>query len=104
MTSSRNDELLPNLINGLWLRACGLVLNRTECEVLTMKVVGTDRGWSREKELLNSFRQHYAYFFPVRAPLDRSTFVRQAAKLWAVKELMTRSASHFICFSSTSQV
>jgi hypothetical protein len=77
---------------------------RSACEVLAMKVVGTDRGWSREKELLNSFRQHDAYFFPVMAPLDRSTFVRRAAKLWAVKERVSRSASHFICFSSTSQV
>ena len=80
------------------------MLKRSDNEGLTMEVVGTALGLSREKELLDSFRQHYAHFFPAMAQLDRSTFVRQAAKLWAVKEHVSLSASHFICFSSTSQI
>jgi hypothetical protein len=38
------------------------------------------------KGLLAYFRQHYAHFFPALRQLHRSTFVRQAANLWAIKE------------------
>jgi hypothetical protein len=79
------------------------MLKRSDSEVLTMQVVGTTLGLSREKELLNSFRPHYAHFFAAMAQLDRSTFVRPAAKLWTVKVHVSCSASHFICFSSTFQ-
>lgn len=38
------------------------------------------------KELFDSFQRHYTHFFPALSGLHRTTFVRQAANLWAIKE------------------
>lgn len=51
-----------------------------------MELVATYLGLSQDKEVFNYFRRHYAHFFPAMAQVDRTTFVRQAANLWAVKE------------------
>ncbi|MGH2510424.1 MAG: IS982 family transposase [Ktedonobacteraceae bacterium] len=58
----------------------------TESEVLTMEVVGSYLGISQDEALLALFREHYAHFFPQIAQVHRTTFVRQAANLWAIKE------------------
>jgi hypothetical protein len=39
-----------------------------------------------EMALFAYFRQHYPHFFPVLRTLHRTTFVRQAANLWKIKE------------------
>ncbi|HEY1348138.1 MAG TPA: hypothetical protein VGF67_00760, partial [Ktedonobacteraceae bacterium] len=43
----------------------------------------------QEKAIAESFRCHSGSFFPGVMQLDRPTFVRQAARLWAVKERLS---------------
>jgi DDE family transposase len=57
-----------------------------DSEVITMELVGTYLGLSQDQEVFDYFRRHYAHFFPEMGQVARTTFVRQAANLWAVKE------------------
>jgi hypothetical protein len=54
-------------------------------EVLTMEVVGEYLGIDTDTGLYRYCRRHDGDWFPALARLDRSTFARQAASLWAVK-------------------
>lgn len=80
------DEMLPMIIKDQPLRARGRAPKLQDSEVITMEVIGSYLGLSQDKELFAYFQQHYAHFFPALRGLHRSTFVRQAANLWAVKE------------------
>lgn len=60
----------------------------SDAEVLTVEVVGEYLGLDREAELFAYFRRHYAHFFPALRQVHRTTFVRQAANLWKVKEAL----------------
>lgn len=55
-------------------------------EVITMEVCGEYFKLTTDKDLFAYFRAHYAHFFPQLT--DRTLFVRQAANLWHVKELI----------------
>jgi hypothetical protein len=80
------DEMLPVATKGKRLRERGPMPKLTDSEMIKIEVVGTYLGLSQDQEVFDYFRRHYAHFFPMMAHLDRSTFVRQAANLWAVKE------------------
>jgi len=68
------------------LRARGPAPKLVDSEVITMEVVGSYLGLSQDQELFDSFQRHYTHFFPVLEGLHRTTFVRQAANRWAIKE------------------
>jgi hypothetical protein len=57
-----------------------------DAEVLCIEVVGEHLGLDRETEVFSYFRRHYGHFFPALARVHRTTFTRQAANLWRVKE------------------
>jgi hypothetical protein len=59
-----------------------------DSEVLCIEVVGEHLGMSRDSELFDYFRRHYSHFFPALARVHRTTFTRQAANLWKVKEAL----------------
>ena len=80
------DDLLPVMVKGKRVRARGPMPKLADREVLTMEVVGTYLGISQDKALSDYFRRHDAHFFPMGAQLHRTTFVRQAANWWALKE------------------
>jgi hypothetical protein len=80
------DEMLPMVTQGERLRQRGPTPTLSDSEVLTMEVVGSYLGLSQDKEVLAFFRRHYLHFFPALPRLHRTTWVRQAANLWAVKE------------------
>lgn len=80
------DEMLPTATKGERLRTRGPLPKLAHSEVVTIEVVGTYLGLSQDQEVFDYFRRHYAHFFPEMARVDRTTFVRQAANLWAVKE------------------
>jgi hypothetical protein len=80
------DEMLPTATKGKRLRERGPMPKLDDSEVVTIEVVGTSLGLSQDQEVFDDFRRHSAHFFPTMAHVDRSTFVRQAANLWAVKE------------------
>jgi|SRR5581483_1270139 len=51
-----------------------------------MEVVGTSLGLTQDTAISAYFRCHDGAFFPGLMQVDRTTLVRQAATLWAVKE------------------
>jgi hypothetical protein len=54
--------------------------------VLTMEVVGEFLGYDQDTAIYDYFRRHHAALFPRLPQVDRTTFTRQAANLWVVKE------------------
>jgi Transposase DDE domain len=80
------DEMMPMITKDQRLRARGPAPKLSDSEVITMEVVGSYLGLSQDQELFDSFQRHYTHFFPALSGLHRTTFVRQAANLWAIKE------------------
>lgn len=78
--------MIPMITGGQRLRQRGPMPRLCDSEVLTMEVVGSYLGLSQDKALFAYFREHYRHFFPALAHVHRTTFVRQAANLWAIKE------------------
>jgi hypothetical protein len=86
------DEAIPQVTGGHRLRERGPAPLLADSEVLTMEVVGEYLGLAQDTALFGYFRQHYAHFFPALARLHRTTFVRQAANLWRLKERLWQEA------------
>lgn len=61
-----------------------------DVEVLTMEVVGEYLGMDQDAAIYRYFRQGHPAWFPALRQLHRTTFVRQAANLWVVKEQLWR--------------
>jgi hypothetical protein len=80
------DEAIPRVTSGRRLRERGPAPLLADSEVLTMEVVGEYLGLVQDSALFAYFRQHYAHFFPALSHVHRTTFVRQAANLWRLKE------------------
>jgi DDE family transposase len=57
-----------------------------DSEVLTMEVVGEFLGMDQDVVIYRYFREAHAAWFPALRAVHRTTFARQAANLWAVKE------------------
>jgi hypothetical protein len=75
-----------------WLAGSGVRLRRrgpqpilTDSEVLTIECVGEFSGIDTDKGLYEHVRRHWGDWFPGLGRIHRTTFVRQAANLWAVK-------------------
>lgn len=60
----------------------------SDSEVLCVEVVGEYLGLDCDTEVFAYFRRHFAHFFPALGRIHRTTFVRQAANLWKVKEAL----------------
>ncbi len=78
--------LVDNRIQGLRLRSRGPAPKLSDAEVLTIEIVGEFLGLDTDKGLHLFFRRHYADWFPALGEVHRTTFARQAANLWRVKE------------------
>jgi hypothetical protein len=61
-----------------------------DSEVITMEVVGEHLGLDRDARLFWHFRRYHAAEFPGLTRLHRTSFVRQAANLWHLKQLVQR--------------
>jgi hypothetical protein len=82
----RIDDSLQELALERPVRSRGPAPVLADSEVLTLEVVGEYLGLDRDVAIYRYFRRHYATFFPALRRVHRTTFVRQAANLWAVKE------------------
>jgi hypothetical protein len=60
----------------------------SDSEVLTIELVGEFLGLDADKALWRYFRWHHRSEFPNLAKVSRTTFARQAANLWRVKQLL----------------
>ncbi len=78
--------LVDDRIQGLRLRSRGPTPKLSDAEVLTIEIVGEFLGLDTDKGIHLFFRRHYAEWFPALGEVHRTTFARQAANLWRVKE------------------
>jgi hypothetical protein len=87
------DEVLAELrTHPDWqrVRRRGPAPTLADAEVLTMEVVGEFLGVDQDAALYHYFRREHPALFPALTRIHRTTFVRQAANLWVVKERLWR--------------
>jgi len=80
------DDFLKEFLQGKRLRARGPMPTLKDSEVLTIEIVGEFLGFDEDKTIFWFFRSHYGDWFPALREIHRTTFCRQAANLWKVKE------------------
>ena len=80
------DEELRELAAHERWRTRGPRPRLADSEVLTMEAVGEYLGIDTDRGLYAYFRRHDGAWFPALRRVHRTTFARQAANLWAVKE------------------
>lgn len=68
------------------LRQRGPAPTLADSEVLTMEVVGEFLGLDQDTAIVGYFRREHPDWFPALSRVHRTTFARQAANLWVVKE------------------
>lgn len=82
------DDTMKQLFANIRLRQRGPSPALSDSETLTMEIVGEYLSLNQDKAIYDYFRRHYSHFFPAMAKIHRTTFVRQAANLWRVKEMV----------------
>lgn len=70
----------------------------SDSEVLTIEIVGEFLSIDTEKGFYAYFRNHYAEWFPALREVHRTTFTRQAANLWVLKEKLWKHLLDRISF------
>jgi hypothetical protein len=68
------------------LRQRGFAPLLHDSEILAIELVGEFLGFDQDAQLFWYFRRHHADAFPNLRRIHRTTFLRQAANLWAVKQ------------------
>ena len=77
------DEMLKKVVKNK-LRQRGPQPKLSDAEVITMEIVGESKGLDKDKYIHKYFRDHWLCLFPGLG--NRTTFLRQAANLWSVKQ------------------
>ncbi len=78
--------LVDDRIESYRIRQRGPSPTLSDSEVLTIEIVGEFLGIDTDKGIYRYFRRHYGEWFPALGEVHRTTFARQAANLWKVKE------------------
>lgn len=87
------DDRLALMLDGKPLRQRGPQPLLSDAEVLTVETVGEYLGMDQDKAIFAYFRRHFSHFFPALRRIQRTTFARQAANLWRVKERLWKQLS-----------
>lgn len=80
--------LIDDFLAGKRLRKRGPRPTLRDSEVLTMEVVGEFLGIDTESGIFTHFYRYYSDWFPGLRHIHRTTFTRQAANLWKLKQAM----------------
>jgi hypothetical protein len=80
------DDVMKKLCSERRLRERGPDPQMFDSEVIAIESIGEFQGLDEDKAIFNYFRKHYAHFFPTLGKIHRTTFTRQAANLWQVKQ------------------
>jgi hypothetical protein len=80
--------LVDDRLKGRRIRQRGPAPKLSDSEVLTIEIVGEFLGLDTDKGIHLFFRRHYGEWFPALGEVHRTTFARQAANLWKLKELL----------------
>ena len=78
--------LVDDHLKGRRIRQRGPYPRLSDAEVLTIEVVGEFLGMDTDEAIFRYFREHYGEWFPALCEIHRTTFARQSANLWRVKE------------------
>jgi len=78
--------LVDDFLKHKRLRQRGSQPTLSDSEVVTMEIVGEFLGIDTDSGIFRYFRRHYGDWFPALRRVHRTTFVRQAANLWSVKQ------------------
>jgi len=81
------DDELQALCPGR-LRQRGPQPKLCDSEVITMELVGEFWKLGTDRDLFRHFRRYHTAEFPALAHVHRTTFARQAANLWRLKQLI----------------
>jgi hypothetical protein len=76
------------------LRSRGFDPKLSDSEVITLEVAGEALGLDTDSAIYGHFRSYHAAEFPALRQVHRTTFVRQAANLWRVKQLIQARLAH----------
>jgi hypothetical protein len=82
------DDFVRDLCRDRELRQRGPRPILADSEVLTAEIVGEFLGLDTDRGLHAYFRRHFGHLFPGLRTVHRTTFVRQAANLWGVKQAL----------------
>ena len=82
------DDTMNDILRHKRLRQRGPKPSLSDSEVITIEVVGEYLRLHQDKAIFDYFRFHYSHFFPALRTLHRTTFVRQAANLCSIKNLV----------------
>lgn len=80
------DCLIEDNLAGQRLRKRGPQSTLRESEVLTIEVVGEFLGLDTESNIFAHLCRYYSDWFPGLRQITRTTFTRQTANLWKVKQ------------------
>jgi DDE family transposase len=78
--------LIDDRLKGRRVRQRGPVPKLSDAEVITIELVGEFLGMDTDKAIFRYFRGHYGDWFPALREVHRTTFARQSANLWKIKE------------------
>jgi hypothetical protein len=78
--------LIDDRLDGERIRQRGPRPKLSDSEVLTIEVVGEFLSINTDQGLYTYFRRNYREWFPALNTVHRTTFCRQAANLWGIKE------------------
>jgi hypothetical protein len=84
------DDFVHDLYRGRRLRRRGPTPVLADSEVLTVEIGGEFLGLDTDQGLHAYFRRHFGHPSPGLREVHRTTFLRQAANLWAVKQALWR--------------
>ena len=82
------DDFVRDLCHGRRLRQRGPAPILADSEVLTVEITGEFLGLDTDQALHAYFRRHFGHLVPGLRTVHRTTFLRQAANLWAVKHAL----------------
>jgi Transposase DDE domain len=80
--------LIDDLLAGQRLRKRGPSPTLRDSEILTIEVVGEFLGLDTDSGIFTHFCRYYSDWFPGLRQIHRTTFVRQAANLWKIKQVL----------------
>ncbi len=70
------------------IRQRGPAPKLSDAEVLTIEIIGEFLGIDTDEGIYLFFKRHYGEWFPTLGEVHRTTFARQSANLWKVKEYL----------------
>ena len=79
-------EIFDQEIEAVKLRSRGFKPKVSDTEIITMEIVGEFLEMDTDKKIWLYFKRHWESWFPTLG--SRSNFVRQAANLWKVKQII----------------